>query len=130
MRYGFDKFFSGAAEDGDFYIRLTKEGYEFGVSSAVSYHYHRSSFKDFYKQRIWYGKGNSKIVKKHGYYKIIFSPFLIFIYGIYLSVLKKKIEFIPFYFLWMVYLFYGTVSGFIETRNELDLNIKESNKKT
>lgn len=114
LKYKFDPFFKGAGEDGDFYHRLGEGGYKFGVSSAIAYHYHRSSFKDFVKQRIWYGKGNARVIVKHNAIKHLFAPFGIAFYGIWLCVNQMKIKFIPFYFIWMGGLFIGIFIGIIE----------------
>lgn len=114
LKQKFDISFKGAAEDADFYARLLKKGYKFGVSSEIAYHYHRSSFEDFYKQRIWYGKGNAKAIKKHRAINLFFSPIGIGIYGVLISIYNKKPRIIPFYIIWMVFLTYGTFLGFIE----------------
>lgn len=114
IRYKFDRSFLGAAEDADFYARLRKEGYKFGVSSVIAYHYHRSSFANFSKQRKWYGKGNARAIFKHKAIHLIITPLFILIYGIFISIYKKKPKFIPFYLIWMFYLSYGTFTGLYE----------------
>lgn len=111
LKYKFDSSFEGAAEDADFYARLLKDGKKFGVSNVTAYHYHRASFEDFKKQRIWYGKGNARALIKHRAFILIFSPFAIFFYGLWKSLTNKKPKLIPFYMIWMVYLFYGTLVG-------------------
>lgn len=111
LKYKFDLSFSGAAEDADLYARLKMDGHEFGVSEVIAYHYHRATFDDFKKQRIWYGKGNARAIIKHKAVHLIIVPFAIVIYGTLLSLYNKKPKMIPFYFIWMIYLFYGTISG-------------------
>lgn len=115
-KYKFDSFFEGAAEDAEFYSRLHRDGYKFGISKSIAYHYHRSSFRNFVKQRIWYGKGNSKVIIKHKAIILFISPLSIFIYGCLISIINKKPKFIPFYFIWMIFLYYGIFRGFIELK--------------
>lgn len=113
LKYKFDLSFSGAAEDADLYARLKRDGHEFGVSEVVAYHYHRATFDDFKKQRIWYGKGNARAIIKHNAVHLMIVPFAIAIYGTLLSLYNKKPKMIPFYLIWMIFLFYGTISGLI-----------------
>lgn len=114
LKYKFDLSFSGAAEDADLYARLKKDGHKFGVSEEVAYHYHRATFEDFKKQRIWYGNGNARAIIKHKAVHLILVPFVIAIYGTFLSLYQMKPYFIPFYFVWMIFLFYGTILGLIK----------------
>ena len=111
LKYKFDLSFSGAAEDADLYARLLSDGHKFGVSEVFAYHYHRASYADFKKQRIWYGKGNAKAIIKHNAIHLTLVPFAIAIYGTILSLYRMKPNLIPFYFIWMIFLFYGTILG-------------------
>lgn len=113
-KYKFDAQFYGAAEDADFYARLKKEGYKFGVSSLTAHHYHRSSFNNFVKQRIWYGQGNATAIKKHKVMSLFFTPMAIAAYGFYISILRKKPKIIPFYIIWMFCLYYGMFLQFLK----------------
>jgi glycosyltransferase involved in cell wall biosynthesis len=111
LRYRFDDYFKGAgAEDTDFFYRAKKEGHRFTVSHAVGYHYHRSSRTDFIKQRIWYGKGNARMIAKHKTPYPLILPLLIFLYGIFLCLVQNRLQYLPFYFVWSLSLFYGTLS--------------------
>jgi len=114
LKYKFDTFFIGAAEDSDFYHRIGKKGYKFGISNTTAYHYHRASFKQFCKQRFWYGKGNARALMKHKAITLLISPFGITLYGVWLCMNKRQIKYIPFYMVWTVVLFSGTVIGLIE----------------
>lgn len=118
QKYKFDSFFKGAAEDGDFYHRIGNEGYKFGVSSTVAYHYHRASFRQFISQRIWYGKGNARAIVKHKSVTLVFAPLGIALYGTWLCVRYRAIIFIPFYHIWALALFWGTLSGLVEVVNK------------
>lgn len=117
LKYNFDLSFSGAAEDADLYARLKSDGHKFGVSEVVAYHYHRASYKDFKQQRIWYGKGNARAIFKHKAIHLILVPFAIAIYGTLLSLYRIKPQLIPFYSIWMIFLFYGTILGLINFFN-------------
>ncbi len=118
LKYKFDSFFEGAAEDAEFYSRLKKDGYKFGVATTTAYHYHRSSFRNFVKQRIWYGKGNARGIIKHKAYLLFLTPLGIFLYGIMISLRNLRPKMIPFYFVWMICLYYGTFRGLIEVKTQ------------
>ena len=88
LKYKFDLSFSGAAEDADLYARLLSDGHKFGVSEVFAYHYHRASYADFKKQRIWYGKGNAKAIIKHN--------------AIHLTLVPLQLQFMEQYYLYIV----------------------------
>jgi len=113
LKYKFDRYFTGSSEDGEFYYRIVKAGNRIGVSKFIGYHYHRSTMKEFIKQRIWYGEGVAKIIKKHHIFFLIFSPIFILTSGILLSIKNFKIQFIPFYFIWSLSLLIGILKGII-----------------
>jgi glycosyltransferase involved in cell wall biosynthesis len=114
MKYRFDPFFSGATEDWDFYYRAGRDGCKFGISKYQAFHLHRTSKKNFIKQRIWYGKGNAKAIIKDNYLLFLIGPFVICFNGVRLCLKKRKLKFIYFYFVWMMMLMYGTYKGLIE----------------
>jgi len=114
LKYKFDPKFEGAAEDGDFFYRIGKDGLKFGTGSQIAYHYHRSNFKQFIRQRIWYGKGNFKMANKNKNLMSIIGPLGIFTYGFILCFTKKKIIFLPFYFVWSLFLSCGIFIGLIK----------------
>lgn len=120
LTYKFDQFFSGAAEDRDFYYRIGKQGHKIGASTAVAYHYHRTSFEDFVKQKIWYGKGNARIAWKHSNHipLALTSPFLIIMFGMLLS-FRYEMKLIPFFLVWGFSLLIGTAMGFLEIVREV-----------
>ena len=97
---GFDIHFKGAGEDHDFWKRAYNKAYRFGVSSKVwVFHQHRSSFREFIKQRIWYGKGNILLFSKYHDWKRLFNFIGNMIGGVILSINQKKFKFIPFFVL-------------------------------
>ena len=110
LEYGFDPFFNGAAEDLDLSYRLGKKGNILGVSSAVAYHKHRSSVKDFIKQRIWYGRGNARLFWRHKLLtRFIESPLLLF-FGVLTCIRKRSPKPLPFYWVWAISTGVGTLS--------------------
>ncbi len=109
LNYKFDPFFKGASEDGDFYHRVGKEGYKFGVSKATAYHYHRASFGDFVRQRFWYGKGNARAIWKHKRIMDLLFPVTLIPFGIFVCIKNRNIKLIPFYFVWSISTSLGTL---------------------
>ena len=62
----FDPAFSGAAEDHDFSFRATRLGNALGFSrTAVAYHRDRMTFPEFARQRLWYGRGMTRLFVRH-----------------------------------------------------------------
>ncbi len=110
LEHRFDPFFSGAAEDLDLSYRLGKNGNVLGVSTAVAYHYHRSSVKAFVKQRIWYGRGNARLFWRHKLLtRFIESPLLLFL-GVLICIRKRSLKPLPFYWVWAISTGVGTLS--------------------
>jgi len=64
-RNNFRPFFSASSDDTDVSYRIYKKGYIFGGSSAIIYHVHRSSFLQYVKKYLWYGKGDAQFVICH-----------------------------------------------------------------
>jgi len=115
LRYKLDTSFVVATEDGDFFYRISKDGYRFGVSTARAFHHHRSSFGGFVRQRINYGRGNARFALKHreAFLQQLFAPLVILFGGVVLSV-RHRPGLIPFYMVWGVSLFLGLAIGFRE----------------
>ncbi|AFK22089.1 glycosyltransferase family 2 protein [Pyrococcus sp. ST04] len=112
---GFDVHFKGAGEDQDFWRRVHMKGYKFGVSyRRWVFHHHRSSFKEFIKQRIWYGKGNIMLFSKYHDWKKLMSPIGAVVGGILLILRHKEFKFLPFFFLWGVSVGIGEIIGILE----------------
>ena len=61
----FRPFFSASSDDTDVAYRAYKKGHIFGGSSGIVYHVHRSSFKQYVKKYLWYGKGDAQFVISH-----------------------------------------------------------------
>lgn len=62
---GFDVCIKGAGEDIDLAIRMLARGWGFSVSDTIFYHKPKTSWKDFWKQNIWYGYGAHYVNHKH-----------------------------------------------------------------
>lgn len=112
IKYKFDPSFDGAAEDRDFFRRIKNE-YNFGIAKEVAYHYHRSSCRNFFMQRLLYGKGDAKSIVKHKAKAInIFCyPFGDFLIGIALCIYKGKPKYIPFYIIRVISIQIGSLAG-------------------
>jgi len=113
LSYKFDPFFEGAGEDADFYYRVRKDGHKFGVSSVSAYHYHRVSFKDFLKQKIWFGKASARFFWKHkAVREIVFSMALI-LFGIVVCIKNRSIRMLPYYLAWGIFIEIGMLEEFL-----------------
>jgi len=65
-RYSFDVNLKRSGEDRDLCLRLARDGYRVGVSSASAYHLRRSDFPAFAKRLFNYGLGDAVLDAKHG----------------------------------------------------------------
>lgn len=113
LNYGFDAFFKGAGEDADFFYRVRKDGHRFGMSSVVVYHYHRSSFKEFVRQRIWYGKGAARFIWKHRPIREIVFPMTLIFFGILVCVKNRNSRMLPYYLSWGIFVELGMLNEFL-----------------
>jgi len=113
LNYNFDPFFEGTGEDADFYYRVRKDGHRFGVSSAVAYHYHRSSFKEFVRQRIWYGKAAARFIWKHKRIREIAFPMALIPLGILVCMKNRSTKMLPYYVTWGIFTGMGMLKEFL-----------------
>jgi len=97
LDYEFDPFFEGAAEDVDFYYRVRKDGHKLGVSNVSVHHYHRTSFREFVKQKIWVGEGAARFFWKHKRMREIVFPVAIVLFGILVCIKNRSIKMLPYY---------------------------------
>jgi glycosyltransferase involved in cell wall biosynthesis len=56
---------TAATDDTDVCYRAHQKGHVFGGSSGIVYHVHRSSFRQYLKKYLWYGKGDAQFVISH-----------------------------------------------------------------
>ena len=97
MKLGFDTFIKPAGDDSDFLIRLKRDGYKFGMSSAFVYHQHRADLKSLVKWRFVYGRGSTRLIRKYSPWHIGFWPPLTRLYWFALCLIKGKPQFIPYF---------------------------------
>jgi glycosyltransferase involved in cell wall biosynthesis len=103
LNYKFDLFFKGAGEDVDFFYRVRKDGYKLGVSSVSAYHYHRVSFKEFLKQKIWFGKAAARFFWKHKAVREIVFPVALILFGVVVCIKNRSIKMFPYYLTWGIF---------------------------
>ena len=61
----FNENISGSCDDTDLCYRLTQKGYKLGISTAICFQKHRSTFESTVKKFMWYGEGDSEFVRIH-----------------------------------------------------------------
>ncbi len=117
LEYPFDPRFP-RADDIDLKRRLSRDGYKFGVSSAVAYHYHRDDLKGFVKQRFVNGRGKAQFIWK---YRLLdprmWTP-LTTVYMLGFSLIKGKPNLIPYFLLGGITETAGMIKGFLEMIRE------------
>jgi len=111
MENPFDPFFIGAGEDKNLSLNLRKKGLKLGISSTQIYHQHRTSARGFIKQRIWYGKGDSRFLCKYRPITQLIRPFLLIPFGIFVCLRKRSPKMLPYYIVWLVSSDIGMVTG-------------------
>ena len=117
LKYKPDTFLKGA-DDYDFYIRMKKEGFRVGTSSAFVYHHHRANLKGLAKQSFRDGQDTSRFVMKYGPWHVGFYPPLTRIYWIGICLIRGKPYFIPYFVVKGVAETVGMVNGFRELAGE------------
>jgi len=108
---GFDSKITGAGEDMDFIFRFKTAGFKSYLSPIPAYHYHRSDFKSFAKQRFFYGRGKSDLIKKYGMNKIEFWPPIYTIYWLCFCIHKHCYWIIPYFILNGIFEISGMIMG-------------------
>ena len=110
LEYKFDPFFVSASEDGDLCYRLRKGGLRLGISSAFVCHQHRASLISFIRQRVRYGRGNSRFFWKHKAITTLLGASLMAPFGIAVCISKRSPKMLPYYLVWSLAGTYGTFS--------------------
>ncbi len=113
LAYGFDPFFSGAAEDNDFAYRLRKAGHKLGVSSAIAYHDHPATLDQLMKKQYWYGKGDAMFFLKHRDLKYYILPFFAIPRAFFLCLEKNDFKMLPYYVFRSIPNILGRMVGFL-----------------
>jgi glycosyltransferase involved in cell wall biosynthesis len=120
----YDPFFTGPSDDTDLCYRLIKLGYKLGVGTKRCFQIHRSSFQEFKRKWIWYGKGDAQFVKTHPERTASIMKHLLFNYPIrksFLAIKNKKFKLVPFFVLCGTLRFYG----FVKETTKIALGKKE-----
>lgn len=120
IKYGFD--ISGRmkdVDDIDLSLRLRRDGYEFGISSASVYHNHREDFKAFVKYRFFLGnKVYARFIRKWGlWYGGVWVP-MVMLYWLGFCLLKGKLKLIPYFVVDGVVKTAGIMKGLFELIGE------------
>lgn len=113
----FDKKFTGPSDDTDLCYRLIKKNYTLGVGHDVIYQVHRSSFGDFRKKWVWYGKGDAEFVWYHSERLLSILFHLLVNYPIkknIKAIRSKKFFMIPFFLLCSFFRFYGFIKELLK----------------
>lgn len=99
-KINFDKDIFASCDDTDLCYRLKKENYRLGISSAICYQKHRSTFKTTLKKFMWYGEGDCEFGLKHKerLWSIFFHPIKNYFFFKSFQALKNRdIKYIPFF---------------------------------
>jgi glycosyltransferase involved in cell wall biosynthesis len=101
-RNNFNKLISGSCDDTDLCYRLVLNGFKLGVSTAICFQKHRSTFKTTYKKFLWYGEGDCEFAINHPerFWSIYTHPIRTYFFKkSILAVKKGDIKFVPFFML-------------------------------
>jgi glycosyltransferase involved in cell wall biosynthesis len=102
------------SSDYDFKIRMEKEGYKLGTSSAVVYHHHRADLKSFTKQRFRFGCETIPFILKHGLWAARLGPPATRVYWIIRCLIHGKPNFVPYFIVDGFVQIAGMMKGLIE----------------
>lgn len=82
---GFDKLIKGAQEDIDAAIRMNKAGWRLSLNDSEFYPKYKQTWKELFRQYMWYGYGGYYISRKHGDFKSALAriPLFGFFIGLY-----------------------------------------------
>jgi glycosyltransferase involved in cell wall biosynthesis len=112
----FDDYITKTIDDTDFIYRLRKRNINFGVGTVKIFQNHNTSFLEYIRKFLWYGKGDGEFIQKNPsqLFSILFHLFIRYnlIYS-YKSLLKLKFLAISFFFIQSVSRFCGIIKHFI-----------------
>lgn len=115
IKYGFDV--SGRmrdVDDMDLALRLGKDDYKFGISTASVYHNHREDFKGFIRYRFFLGKVYVQYIRKWGPWHVgVWVP-IVMLYWLGFCLVKGKLKLIPYFVVNGVVRTAGMAKGFAE----------------
>ncbi|MBN1539064.1 MAG: glycosyltransferase [Candidatus Thermoplasmatota archaeon] len=111
LKYRFDPAFTFGSEDVDLFHRFWKDGIKIGVSREVAHHMNRSTFGELFHQKVSYGVGDMRFIRKHGTYLSLTTPAYVLLLGTAISLKTKKPQHIIFYTIWSTALMLGMIKG-------------------
>jgi len=119
LKYGFELSYGGCLDDQDLEFRLRREGYKFGISSALAYHQERASLQSLIKQRFLYGRVAPYYIWKYGPWHAGFWPPGVTLYWFAICLIKGKPKLIPYFILDGIVQTAGMMKGFFELVSEV-----------
>jgi len=118
LKYGFELSYGGYLDDQDLEYRLRREGYKFGISSALAYHRERASLQSLTKQRFLHGRLAPYYIWKYGPWHAQFWPPMVTLYWLAICLIKGKPKLIPYFIVDGVAKTGGIAKGFFELIGE------------
>jgi len=115
LRYKFD-ISEKYLDDFDLGIRLGREGYKFGTSSAIYYHRHqgRTDFRSYASYRFHLGWVMSRYIRKYGLWHIGFWAPVISLYWLGFFLIRGNLKMLPYLVVDGVVLNAGWVKGLFD----------------
>jgi glycosyltransferase involved in cell wall biosynthesis len=117
LKYGFylsRRGLDNRMDDIDLEIRLRRDGYRFGKSSASFHHQYRPDFRSFVKYRFFLGRVTACYIRKYGPWHAGFWPPLTRLYWFCFLLLKGNLKLIPYIIVDGVAETFGLIGGFFE----------------
>jgi glycosyltransferase involved in cell wall biosynthesis len=117
LKYGFylsKKGLDNRMDDLDLEIRLRRDGYRFGKSSASFHHQYRPDFRSFVKYQAFLGRVYVYYIRKYGPWHINFWPSLTRLYWLGFFLLKGKLKLVPYIIVDGGAETFGQIRGFFE----------------
>jgi glycosyltransferase involved in cell wall biosynthesis len=117
LKYGFD-LSERPLDDVDLEIRLARDGYKFGTSSALYYNRYRADLKSLVKYRFFLGGVAVRYIRKYGPWHAGFWPPVATLYWLAICLIKGKPKLIPYFVVDGFAKTGGMVKGFFELIGE------------
>jgi glycosyltransferase involved in cell wall biosynthesis len=112
----FNDYITKTIDDTDFIYRLRKKNINFGVGTVKIFQNHNTSFLDYLRKFLWYGKGDGEFIQKNPsqLFSILFHLLIRYnlVYS-YKSLLKLKFLAVPFFLIQSISRFIGIINHFI-----------------
>lgn len=122
LKYGFDLsgkgVVKGRLEDVDLEIRMRRDGYKFGTSSALYYHRYKADMKTFANHQFFLGQVVTGYITKYGPWHVAWWPPLTILYWFAICLIKGKLKLIPYFIVGTIGKTAGMVKGFFDLIRE------------